>query len=267
MTAPLRELALASGTDKEGAHHYALPYEAHLAKLRERPVRLLEIGIGGGTDPEAGGASLRMWKAYFPRGMVFGLDLHDKSRCAEERITVLQGDQGDVALLERIGAEHGPFDVIIDDGSHLSADVITSFQALFPFVTEDGVYVIEDLQTAYWETYQVGPSSSKTSMELLKDLLDGLNYSEFDIPGYRPSYFDQWITSICVYHNIAFIQKGPNVEPSNALDPHPRSERIFARPGRRASARARVERHARKGWRAVRSGVQDTIRGVRHHLP
>ena len=62
-------------------------------------------------------------------------------------------------------------------------------------------------------------------MDLVKELLDGLNYAEFDLPNYRPSYTDQWITSITAYHNIVFVQKGPNLEGSHLLPPHPRSRR------------------------------------------
>ena len=107
----LRDLALAMGTDKEGAHSYTAPYERHLARLRHEPVTLLEIGIGGYASRARGGASLRMWKAYFPAGTIIGLDIEDKSPLAEERITILQGDQGDRGFLRELATSHGPFGV------------------------------------------------------------------------------------------------------------------------------------------------------------
>jgi hypothetical protein len=69
-------------------------------------------------------------------------------------------------------------------------------------------------------------------MTLLLRLTDGLNYAEFDIPNYEPTYTDVSISSVAFYHNIAFIEKGPNLERSNMLAPHPRAKRRCAVPGR-----------------------------------
>jgi hypothetical protein len=240
----LREIAVEAGTDKQGAHAYADAYERHLGHLRDRPVTLLEIGIGGYRDPLRGGASLRMWKAYFPLARIIALDLHDKSALAEDRITILQGDQGDREFLERMAREHGPFDVIVDDGSHRCAHVIASFEALFPHLAKDGIYAIEDLQTSYWERFggSSGPDRTGSSMTFLHALADGLNYAEFDIPDYVPTYTDRHVRSMTFYHNLAFIQKGANVEPSNMLPPHPRPARHFARKRRRPGRMRRAVR-------------------------
>ena len=229
--ASLRAIAIETGTDKEGAHSYTGAYERHLGHLRDEPITLLEIGIGGYADPGQGGASLRMWKAFFPRARIIGLDIEDKSRLAEDRITILQGDQGDRAFLDGIAHEYGPFDVVIDDGSHRCAHVIASFEALFPHLTEHGIYAIEDLQTSYWETYggSSGEDRRGTSMTLIQSLIDGLNHAEFDIPHYEPTYTDRWVTSVTAYHNLAFIQKGRNDEGSHLLPPHPRDAKRFAR--------------------------------------
>lgn len=231
MAAPsLRNLAIEHGTDKQGAHAYADRYEQHLGHLRERAITLLEIGIGGYADPLAGGQSLRMWKAFFPRARIVGLDLHDKSALAEERIEIVQGDQSDAEFLAALGRRLGPFDVVIDDGSHVNSHVIASFCGLFPYVAEDGIYAIEDLQTSYWERPYGGSSGedrSGTSMSFLHGLVDGLNYAEFDIAGYVPTAFDRGIDSITFYHNLAFVQRGQNLEPSNFLPPHPRTRTFY----------------------------------------
>ena len=222
----LAQLALQFGTDKEGSHFYARHYQTHFQALRLKDVNLLEIGIGGYNDPTQGGHSLRMWKAYFPNGRINGIDLLDKSLLEEERIRTFAGSQVDQPFLERVIAEIGTPDIIIDDGSHLSEHVIASFQILFPLLAPDGIYVVEDLQTSYW-----GPDSritgnwggasdlnaSHTSMNFLKSLVDCLNYEEFTLEGYSPSYFDRHIVAMHFYHNLAFIQKGMNDEGSNWL--------------------------------------------------
>ncbi len=223
----LRELAIRKGTDKEGPHSYTGPYERHLERFRDLPITLFEIGVGGYADERYGGASLRMWKDYFPAGRIIGLDIEDKRHFSQERITILQGDQGDAAFLEDVARRYGPFDVVIDDGSHRCHHVLASFAALFPHVRDGGVYVIEDLQTSYWTDTggSSTPNTPGTSMTMLQRLTDGLNYAEFELPDYAPSYTDLWVSSVAFYHNIAFIEKGANVERSNIRPPHPGAER------------------------------------------
>ncbi len=272
----LRDLAIATGTDKEGGHSYTAAYERHLGRLRGQPITLLEIGVGGYADSAVGGASLRMWKSYFARGKVIGLDIEDKAHFSEDRIVIVRGDQGDPAVLEDLASRFGPFDVVIDDGSHRSDHVITSFQVLFPHVSDGGVYVIEDLQAAYWERYggSSTPNASGTSMTLLQRLADGLNYAEFDIAGYEPTYTDLWITSIAFYHNIAFIEKGPNLERSNMLPPHPRASRRYARPPARRPvhpfrrfARRVVPQPVRRILRRLAATATRAARGLRVRPP
>ncbi|MFI6209903.1 class I SAM-dependent methyltransferase [Streptomyces sp. NPDC051041] len=120
---------------------------------------MLELGIGGFGDPALGGGSLRMWKRFFPRAVLYGVDLFDKTPLREQRIHTIQGDLPDAAFLTSLGDELGPFDMVIDDGSHNNTDVITAFWTLFPYVRNGGMYIVEDLQTSYWPGY--GGSSSR----------------------------------------------------------------------------------------------------------
>jgi methyltransferase family protein len=210
-------LARHFGTDKWGRHWYAPHYQRHLAPFRTRPITLLEIGVGGYDDPRAGGQSLRMWKAYFPKARVFGLDLYDKSALQEERIRIFQGSQDDPAVIERLLAETGPLDVVIDDGSHLNAHVLRTFELLFPHLRDGGIYAVEDLQTAYWPKFggSHDPDAPHTSMALLKRLVDGLNHAERI--GYAPTFLDRNVRAAHFYHNLAFVERGPNDEESNVL--------------------------------------------------
>lgn len=205
----LRKLALAFKTDKEGSHFYTRQYQYHFHPLRRKKLNLLEIGIGGYEDPKEGGSSLRMWKAYFSKGSIFGIDIYDKSYHDQKRIKTLKGSQIDQEFLKSVVAEIGGIDIVIDDGSHINDHVIKTFKILFPLLNSRGIYVIEDLQTSYWNDY--GGSNdlkaAQTSMNFLKALTDGLNYSEFRDDEYVPTYFDKNIISIHFYHNLAFIYK------------------------------------------------------------
>lgn len=217
----LSRLALLHGSDKNAGHSYTALYHSHFAPLRGEPLKLLEIGIGGYEDPDAGGASLRMWRDYFPQGEIFGLDYHPK-HISEERIRVFQGSQADPRVVARLieAAGDGGFDIIIDDGSHRSEHVTTTFMMLFPFLKTGGWYVVEDTQTANWAKFgalETTGSRRLSMMEFFKNLVDGLNWREVHAPGYEPSYCDLNIAGLHFYHNLVFVRKGRNDEESNIV--------------------------------------------------
>jgi hypothetical protein len=225
----LNQLAQLYGSDKFGSHFYTPHYARHFRDLRNKPVTLLEIGIGGWTDGKGyadktrGGGSLRMWKTYFPKGRIYGLDIEDKSYHDEPRIKTFRGSQDDENFLKKVIAETGAPDIIIDDGSHYTHHVIKSFNVLFPLLKTGGIYVVEDLQTSYWHSTadedwngSEDLSAPHTSMNFFKKLVDGLNYEEFRHE-YEPNYFDRNITGVHFYHNLMFIEKGANNEGSNLV--------------------------------------------------
>jgi hypothetical protein len=192
----LTALAVVYWSDKAGLHRYTRHYACHLAHLRRRPITLLEIGVGGDESPTWGGASLRMWRDYFIRGQIHGLDIYEK-RIEEPRIHVHRGDQSDQRFMDELGARFGPFDVVVDDGSHRNAHVRTSFAALFDrHLRANGLYVIEDLATAYDPAYGGGPPGHPgTSVELVKGLVDGVNIEP------------RRVAAVHAYEQIAFIEK------------------------------------------------------------
>jgi hypothetical protein len=210
----LDDLAARYGSDKWGGLHWYTPhYETHFGQLRYDPVRVLEIGIGGYRYESLGGNSLYTWQRFFPRGLVYGMDLHHKPNVTGPRIRTIQGDQSDAGFLREIGDQLGPFDIIIDDGSHRNEHVRISYQALFPYVRPGGYYVIEDLHTSYWPEFggELPPGSPRTTMGLLKELLDATQISEY---APAPESPDEWThpSDVSVYHNLAFLRKGINHE-------------------------------------------------------
>jgi demethylmacrocin O-methyltransferase len=182
------------GTDKgPSAHGYTVHYQRHLGTRRREHLTILEIGVGG-DETNTGGVSLRMWRSFFPAATIIGADLYSKQLPPERRITIVQGDQGDTAFLDDLGRRFGPFDVVIDDGSHRGEDIVASFDALWPQVRQRGLYVIEDLQTAYDPAYGGGPPDTPgTSMALLKRRLDDAQITDR--------------SNVHVYHGIAFIER------------------------------------------------------------
>ena len=136
------------GTDKF-YHGYTDIYEQIFELVRDEALRILEVGVGGYKDPAAGGESARMWRQYFKNATITAIDLYDKRSHEEDRIRIYQGSQDDQEFLEKVNTESGPFDIIIDDGSHINQHVRSSFRFLFPLLSQGGTYIIEDLAYSY----------------------------------------------------------------------------------------------------------------------
>ena len=208
----LNRLAMLFGSDKWGSHWYTPHYDRYFRPLKTKRLNILEIGVGGAQNSDVGGESLRIWKAFFRNSQIVGIDLYDKSRFSEHRIDIRQCDQTDTDRLIRLSNEYGGFDIIIDDGSHISEHVIKTFETLFPLMRPNGIYAVEDLQTAYWPTWGGGLGNPNNSIAYFKRLVDGLNHVEFPIVDYKPNCFDENIVEISFFHNLLFIQKGRNDE-------------------------------------------------------
>lgn len=127
---------------------YTLHYEKFFEPLRDQPIKLLEVGVGGGE-------SIRTWLEYFPRAKVYGIDnVTDTNPWNTPHATVtphprykfVHGDQTDRTMYKCFAADHGSdFDVIIDDGGHYNDQTILSLSGLWPIVKSGGFYAIEDL--------------------------------------------------------------------------------------------------------------------------
>ena len=205
----------AADTNVHKWHHYFEIYEKHFNSYRDRPIRMLEIGVFRG-------GSLRMWKQYFhPESIIVGIDI-DKSCKAHERaddnVFVRIGSQADPDFLAEVTEEFGPFDIILDDGSHKTHHQNISFGALFRASLKDGgCYMVEDMHSNYWlKTID----SEDTFIDLSKQMVDALHEPYFDRteasfrPGHEDavsempvSYLAANIHSIAFYDSIVVFDK------------------------------------------------------------
>jgi hypothetical protein len=164
----LDEIGLRHGTDKASSNHNYLEfYEIFLAPMRDDSLTILEVGV-------LNGASLRMWEEYFPQARIVGADiLPDLKRFERGRILIEQMDQSNIEQLTAVASKHGPFDIIIEDGSHMWEHQTTSLRTLFPFVKNNGLYIVEDLHTNYgpMEANYRGVAST-SCVEFLKQWAD-----------------------------------------------------------------------------------------------
>ena len=151
--------------------HYFEIYEAIFGPRRVEPLRILEIGLWHG-------ASLKLWKKYFehPKTIIVGIDV--LAECLKfdspaEGVHIRIGSQADPAFLKRLVQEFGPFDLIMDDGSHHSSHIITSFNHLYADGLKDnGIYFVEDLHANYWHPWR---DSKKSFLDVCKEMLEDMN--------------------------------------------------------------------------------------------
>jgi cephalosporin hydroxylase len=162
-------------TDVHKWHHYFDIYSRYFQRYRDHPIRMLEIGVFRG-------GSLRMWKEYFHEdSTIVGIDI-DKScvahEIAEQNVYVRIGSQADPNFLAAVNGEFGPFDIILDDGSHKTHHQVLSFGALFRSALKDGgCYMVEDTHTNYWIKHVDSP---ETFIEVSKHMVDMLHEAYFD---------------------------------------------------------------------------------------
>ena len=171
-------------------------------------MNILEIGIGGYDNPRNGGESLLMWSKYFKNSSILGADLFKKNIDLPTNVKTVVLDQSDSNQIDDLGNKYGMFDIIIDDGSHISSHIINTFETLWKYLNNDGIYVIEDTQTSYWSKFGgYDEPNPKRATSYFQNLTDGLNYKEFLIKDYMPTEIEKQLSFIHFYHNIIFIGK------------------------------------------------------------
>jgi len=199
-------------------------YDREFSEYRGKNTRILEIGVYKG-------ASLRLWKKFFgDKSTVVGIDIDENCRSlgdAENGIQVRIGSQTDESFLNAVALEFGPFDIIIDDGSHAASHQIASFNILFhKALEENGTYFIEDLEGNYWGDKTGQLDQRVSTIDLLKTLIDAQNivfeehsYSDFFISGrtLKPSFsvplISTMVERITFYTSVAVIKKTRKAPP------------------------------------------------------
>ena len=213
-----------SAYDVHKWHHYFPIYTSRFERFRNKPIRMLEIGVDRG-------GSLKMWRQWFhSRTVVVGLDINPDCRQfdnPQDNVFVKIGDQADNQFLNSVIQEFGPFDVILDDGGHTTAQMIASFNCLFRNgLKEDGLYFVEDTHSNYVESFI---DTDITFVDLCKTLVDIIHQhyvlaglpnkfridkeealSELEVP-----YLTAWVDSVTFYDSIIAIEKKHRVLPSN----------------------------------------------------
>lgn len=198
----LDEIAIKHGCDKSSIHHdYCRIYEQYFQQqynlwwYSNKTINLLEIGYGGYDDPNAGGESARMWMEAYPKCSITITDIHPKNN-VPDGVQFLQTDLTKV-YVRPDGTTL--YDIIIDDGSHINADIIAAFKNLWPVLNPGGLYCIEDVHSSYLDYYPDShprPGTHGTAMAFFTELAHSVNI-DFILPAFAES--------IGLYNDIEFI--------------------------------------------------------------
>lgn len=162
-------------------------YDALFSSFRKEAVSILEVGVQNG-------GSLEIWSEYFPNARkIIGCDVD--SRCNDlkyddPRISFVFGNVCDGKVQKSIFDISSEFDLIIDDGSHASSDIIQTFLDLWPVLKDGGLYIIEDLHCSYWLEYEGGVNNPFSAINFFKNIIDIINFEHWGIDVER-DYFLQ----------------------------------------------------------------------------
>ena len=146
---------------------YIEKYDELFLKYKEKKVNILEIGVqNGGT--------LEIYSKYFKQCQnIVGVDINPKCqnlKYSDDRIKVIIGNINDDKIKDEI-LNLPKFDIIIDDGSHSSQDIIKTFILYYNHLNNNGLYIVEDLHCSYWKEYSGGLFFPISSISFFKKLL------------------------------------------------------------------------------------------------
>ncbi|MBR1579120.1 MAG: class I SAM-dependent methyltransferase [Selenomonadaceae bacterium] len=159
------------------AHDYLRQYELFFAPFRYDEFSLIEFGCWKGE-------SLRLWKEYFPRAQIYGVDIMKSTLdYAEERISVVLGDATRFETFSTFKQMLNGVrpSVIIDDASHAWGDQRRSFELFWRMLAPGGLYIVEDLECGAEGAYPDWPPEvldSRPFFNYIQDMCMLLRWSQ-----------------------------------------------------------------------------------------
>lgn len=128
--------------DKGSNHSYTEVYDKLLTPYRNG-ANIMEIGL-------ALGDSITLFDEYFSNSNITGIDitLVFQPKTYKNNVTLLEIDATKPEVLKKLPNLY--YDVIIDDGSHMEADQVNTFNMLKERMNKGGIYIIEDILNLEW---------------------------------------------------------------------------------------------------------------------
>ena len=190
--------------DKKLIHkwmHYFPIYERHLSPYRNKTVTLVEVGVSKG-------GSLQMWQRFLgPMATLVGIDIDPSCKDHEDdNIFVRIGDQSDKSFLQSVFQEFGNPDIVIDDGSHVMSHIMATFEYFYSRLSKNGIYIVEDLHTAYWEEFEGGIGNPNTFINKSKTFVDKLN-ADHSRGAVEPDFISKNTFGISFYDSVVVLER------------------------------------------------------------
>jgi hypothetical protein len=153
------------GSDKgRGWHNYTTVYSVLFRELRDRPLRIFELGLGS-TNPDiesnmvgrgGPGASLRGWRDLFPQAQIYGADIDRDSLFQDNRIETFYCDQLDQSSIRELWSRpelQSEMDIIIEDGLHTFEANVSFLKESLHHLRPSGFYIVEDINSELVERW------------------------------------------------------------------------------------------------------------------
>jgi hypothetical protein len=236
--------------------HYLDVYERYFRRVRGAAPTMLEIGVSHG-------GSLQMWRSYFGwRSTIVGIDREPRvAGLAGRGVEIEVGSQSDTQFLAGVARRHGPFDIVLDDGSHWYRDQCASLEALWPNLADGGVYMVEDVHTSYLPAYEGGVDREDTFIGLTRKRIDDIHRFWFDSdgPDGRPNDWTRTLGGIHVHDSIVVFDKTSRTAPRRRMTGRPAFDTIYGYPADEMITDEHREQLASLGSRRarVRRAVRD----------
>lgn len=200
---------------------YLPVYDALLGPLiaRGEPVDVLEIGVQNG-------GMLQLLHALLPADSTLtGIDIAPACRdiAFDAAVRVVIGDAADPDVIAAAAAGRR-FDLVIDDGSHRSADVIAAFAMLIRLLKPGGTYVVEDTHCSYWPDYGGGFRAAGSAIEHFKRIVDALHADHLPRSSVTPAELADIETLHRLVDQVSFVDSMIVLRRAGeaAAKPHPR---------------------------------------------
>ena len=192
-------------------HHYLPLYERYFGPWRKPGLRFLEIGVSRG-------GSLAMWRRYFgAEAVIFGIDINPACEAYNGHAGQVRiGSQADPDFLARVVDEMGGVDVVLDDGSHVMAHIEASLHALMPRLTMGGVYMIEDLHTAYWPEFGGGIDEEANVFNHFRRMVDDMHRWYHD-KGVTDPLLAPMVAGIHIHDSVVVLDKARVYRPAHSI--------------------------------------------------
>ncbi|WRT85106.1 glycosyltransferase [Pseudomonas citronellolis] len=179
---------------------YLDKYEDLFRPYREAQLSILEIGIQNG-------GSLEIWADYFSNAKaIIGCDINlacQKLAFEDSRIRVIVEDANTAEAERQITSLSEGLDIVIDDGSHTSSDIVRSFQRYFKHLKDGGIFVTEDLHCSYWQEFEGGLYAPYSAIAFFKRLADISGHEHWGIDLKRR----ELLQGFSVHYSIEFDEE------------------------------------------------------------